>query len=442
MCDVAQVELAMQIRSKQKGVALLMFVFVLVFAIIGVAIYSLNAVDIQHQRSQKTADALAEAKAALIGYAVSQDLTAVGCGNNCARPGDLLCPDLDNDGDAEGACGSADGTTGQANRLGRLPWRTLDVADLRDGDGERLWYAVSNKYKNNTRFLPLNSDTTATITLRDSNGNVIFDGANGGGVVAVIIAPGSNLVRQDLVSQVRSLANQNTPLHYLDIAFGEDNQDFLDEETNGFIMGPVKNAAGDIVLNDRVIAITRGEMIQAMESRVLAEVRTELINYFTLNSFYPYPALFNDASCLGSADLALCPEDAATLNGRMPVTLATPWNANSIFRGTSNGNWFQLNAWREVIHYAVAPACVPGTLNCTGGGGMLTLNNATTLPVTNKEFIVLASGASLAGQDRTLLNRTFAVNYLEGENIIPMDNIYTRTIPITNAVNDRAASQP
>jgi hypothetical protein len=33
---------------------------------------------------------------------------------------------------------------GQAERLGRLPWKTLGLPDLRDGDGERLWYAVSS----------------------------------------------------------------------------------------------------------------------------------------------------------------------------------------------------------------------------------------------------------------------------------------------------------
>ena len=38
-------------------------------------------------------------------------------------------------------------TCGQAERLGRLPWKTLGLPDLRDGHGERLWYAVSTRYK-------------------------------------------------------------------------------------------------------------------------------------------------------------------------------------------------------------------------------------------------------------------------------------------------------
>jgi hypothetical protein len=44
-------------------------------------------------------------------------------------------------------CGSLAGDSGQAQRLGRLPWKTLGLPDLRDGHGERLWYAVSTKYK-------------------------------------------------------------------------------------------------------------------------------------------------------------------------------------------------------------------------------------------------------------------------------------------------------
>ena len=62
-------------------------------------------------------------------------------------PGYLPCPDTDGDGWAEATCGSLDGASGQASRLGLLPWKTLGLPDLRDGYGERLWYAVSSKYK-------------------------------------------------------------------------------------------------------------------------------------------------------------------------------------------------------------------------------------------------------------------------------------------------------
>jgi hypothetical protein len=435
----------MRVAHSQKGLALLMLVFVLALAAITYVVRALDATSIQNEKDKKTVVALAEAKAALLGFSVSRDLTASACGTNCARPGDLPCPDTDNDGIAESSCGNVAGTTGQTTRLGRLPWRTLGLSDLRDGDGERLWYAVSYKYKNNFRFSPLNSDTLATVTLRGANGNVIFDGTNDG-VVAVIIAPREALTRQDLISQVRDGVNQNIASNYLDVALGEDNQNFIDGNANGFIMGPVKDVLGNVVLNDQIIAITRMEINQAMESRVLAEVRDSLTNYFATPSvsYYPFPADFGDATCLGNVDIStFCTENAsAMLHGRIPATPDIPWDVNSILRGESNHNWFQLNAWREVLHYAVAPACVTGTINCGGGGGMLTLNNAISLPVNNKAFIVIAAGPAIGVQDRSIGNDGVEGNYLEGENILPLDNVYTRTIPITNVINDRAISQP
>jgi hypothetical protein len=85
--------------------------------------------------------ALAQAREALIAYAADRPISA------SVGPGYLPCPDLDDDGWAESTCGSLAGESGQASRLGRLPWKTLGLPDLRDGHGERLWYAVSTKHK-------------------------------------------------------------------------------------------------------------------------------------------------------------------------------------------------------------------------------------------------------------------------------------------------------
>src|SRR6185436_5506383 len=92
-------------------------------------------------RERATERALAEAREALLAFAADRAIdTVVGAGY-------LPCPDLDNDGWAEPTCGSLAGDIGQDERIGRLPWKTLGIADVRDGDGERLWYAVSAKYK-------------------------------------------------------------------------------------------------------------------------------------------------------------------------------------------------------------------------------------------------------------------------------------------------------
>jgi hypothetical protein len=434
-------ESAMKASHNQQGLALLVLIFILVLVVLGFAVRSLDPTKIENEKNKKTAEALAQAKAALVGYAVSQDLTSIICVTNCARPGDLPCPDTNNDGSAETSCGNAVGTTGQASRLGRLPWRTLGLPDLRDGDGERLWYAVSNRYKYNTRFRPLNSDTVATITLRGADGGIVFDGVNNG-VAAVVVAPRAAIVRQDFITQLRDNANQNIASNYLDIAFGEDNQNFVDSSTDGFIAGPIKDASGNVILNDQLLAITRIEINQAMESRVLAEVRDTLTTYYLGPGAlsYPNPSNFNDATCLSNSDIVLpdCPEGVLT-HGRFPANPIAPWGVASILRGGSDGNWFQLNAWREVVHYAVAPACITGTVGCSGVG-MLTLNNS--LP-NNKQFVVIATGETLSGQARlTNVEKGNEGNYLEGENILPLDDVYVRTMPITATINDRVISLP
>jgi hypothetical protein len=427
----------MKVARNQKGMALLMLLIIVTMLSSLSILRSLDSAAMRNMRAKKTQEALAEAKQALLAYAGSVNLTPGGCGTNCPRPGDLPCPDTNNDGNAETTCGNAAGTTGQALRLGRLPWRTLGLTDLRDGNGERLWYAVSSRYKRNTRFRPLNSDTTATITLRDTAGNIVNNGTATTGLAALIIAPGASFVRTDGVAQTRSNANQNLAVHYLDVAFGEDNQNFVDSNVNGFISGPIRDAAGNVLVNDQVLGISRADMIEVMEKRVLAEVR----NALTIVP-YPAPASFNNATCLGNAQINSpnCAENLALTRGRIPATTSLGWSATSILRGQLNNNWFQQNAWREQIYYAVSSACAPlpaPPVSC------LTLNNAQTAPFDDKTLVLIAAGPFLAGQVRTTnANKLLLSNYLEGENLLPQDNVYIRTSPLNTMINDRAISLP
>src|SRR6185369_8487774 len=195
----------------QRGVALLLFLFLLFGIGTATALAALNSSRARLEQERQTQLALQQAKEALIAYAAS----VYPAGNN--RPGDLPCPDIDNDGKKDSPCGNASGTTGQALRLGRLPWKTLGLADLRDASGERLWYAVSNNFKENNRHLPLNSDTTGTIQVVEANGTVIPN------VIAVVIAPGAPIQRLNAASyQDRSPGNENDPAIYLDHSATED----------------------------------------------------------------------------------------------------------------------------------------------------------------------------------------------------------------------------
>ena len=195
---------ASRCSGQQRGVALVVLLALVSFVLVGALLSFAGSTDDSIERGKRTEAALAQAKLALIDYAASVYLgTACAApGNNCPRPGDLPCPDLNNNGTAD-AVPACDATV---RRIGRLPWRTLGLPDVRDGYGERLWYAVSANFKNNTRTACtvvagtgcLNSDTPGTITIRDNRGNVLYDAgiAPSTGVVAVVFAPGAALTRQ------------------------------------------------------------------------------------------------------------------------------------------------------------------------------------------------------------------------------------------------------
>lgn len=258
-------------------------------------------------REEHNAIVLARAKEALIGHAAGFALPTPACNPidpNCAnRAGDLPCPDnwplahakagtpgmLPGDNSAM-ECGNG---AGNNSRLGRLPSKTLGLTDDRDSASERLWYAVSLNFKNNPQEGILNSSQTGTITIRDNAGNIINDGTAGGGVVAVIIAPGAPLTRQDGLVQTRGIANENIASNYLDIAtvgaVTEDNANFSDATGNGLIAGLVKDANGATLVNDRFITITRDEIMAAIGQRLAKETLVCLQQFPAAGREYPWP---------------------------------------------------------------------------------------------------------------------------------------------------------
>ncbi len=279
----------------QRGAALLTLMTALLIA--GLGFMLVKTLDPQARlRAQDEATdlALANAKAALIGYAVTTKMSGSG-------PGNLLCPDGDNDGtqnryeaDGSGPPVTCSGSSRQALRLGRIPWATLGHAEVLDGNGERLWYAVSDNFRNLTASRS-NSDSTGTITVRDASGRILYDGSNGNGVAAVIIAPGPPLAESRLQQRPG-----NNAIDYLDLALGEDNANFRDGTTDGFIMGPVRSSNGQIIANDRLVVITRDELLAATEKRIAGELRNCLMAWAEINNDqFPPPAPINSTDYLG-----------------------------------------------------------------------------------------------------------------------------------------------
>ncbi|HEX3061317.1 MAG TPA: hypothetical protein VHP55_01555 [Usitatibacter sp.] len=308
----------MRSPSRQRGALLLLALVLALAAIACVVAMDLAAAAGSARRERVSEAALTQARDALIAYAVDRPINAV------VGPGYLPCPDLDNDGWAEPTCGSLSGDTGQEQRLGRLPWKTLGLPDLRDGYGERLWYAVSSKYKGllncgaSHGCLDMSPDAAlGTITVRDASGVVLHDGtvaesyrANQGGAIAVVFAPGAPVSRADGTPQARECAPGDCdgagrcvaappqraatcdPSNYLDKAADarfsyEDNADFVDRNDaagrprndNGFIAGPVMLPSGRLGVNDRLTAISYRDLMPRLMERVAREVASCLAFY-------------------------------------------------------------------------------------------------------------------------------------------------------------------
>ena len=462
----------------QRGQAILLIV-ILIAVGIGAAIWSmmdLASVTRSNAEARHNEAVLAQAKAALIGYAASADIAGAG------RPGDLPCPDIDDDGYAK----VPEDYPCNGSALGRLPWKTLGLPDLRDSDGERLWYAVSSNFKSNPRTpcaTPgdpgcLNSDSRGTITVRSSAGAVINDGSNPNqwtpsGVIAVLIAPGRVLQRQGAAaSQVRgctvgvdcdaterctaapvTLTPKCNPLNYLDVLVGiEDNADFVDSNaSNGFIGGEVRDASSNVIVNDRILTITYEDLMPMLQRRVAAEVLKCLNDYSAIaqnGNRFPWAAPVATVSPpyadAYSTRFGRVPDNLFNTQHGVPGGVATPpcgnpslcmTNAWPASCGIVQGTWW--NNWKDMVFYGLAEAYqpadpvdlvsngVPPSTGCGGGTECLRVNPPSTSY--DKRVVVVVAGkrlyfstdppGPLGGQFRaTSAQKTNIDNYLEDDN--------------------------
>jgi len=209
----------------------------------------LNAASQQAYRDQQTMRALKEAKEALLGRAIA----------DANRPGSLPCPDTDNDGSSQLFAGP-----NCPSYVGRLPFRTIDMNDLRDGSGERLWYAMSSNYKDYDSG-ELNSDTPGLISV-DGNSDI----------VAVVVAPGGAGAGQNRVS--------NSVADYLEDANSDGDTSYATSGGGNF--------------NDRIIIITRTELMAAIEQRIAREA-TNCLDAYAIGSGtkYPFPEALTAPAC-------------------------------------------------------------------------------------------------------------------------------------------------
>ena len=216
-------------RHPQQGIILIGLMLVLMIAAGTAFLQQANRSQArQQERDAKTTSTLLTARDALLARAVLDR----------NRPGSLPCPDTNDDGIADLAYPNC---TAYA---GRLPWRTLDLDDPRDGSGERLWYILSPAF--NDGNTAINTTTATTLTL---------DGQ--GGMVALIIAPGGALGGQGRPS--------NNVIDYLDDATAANSNRDGD---NNFFSGP-----SGASFNDRIVALDSTSLFATVSMRLLNEIR-------------------------------------------------------------------------------------------------------------------------------------------------------------------------
>ena len=255
--------------QRQRGYALLIMVVILVMGSLYTIVSQLDAVQMKFKQVRITDESLKLAREALIKYAATY-----GDDPQHSTPlfGYLPCPDTaeksglfqPGDGTASASCGNADQVA-----IGLLPYRTLGLPDLRDADGNCLWYAVSGTFKNAPPpTTPLNWDTEGQLSVLGASGATLSAPDNpsasppyanaDGGVAAIVFAPG--LAINTSQAQGRSGSNQPCNANPANIAA------YLESSANSFVTGIAKDGSGAITNNDRVAWITPRDIF----SRILA----------------------------------------------------------------------------------------------------------------------------------------------------------------------------
>lgn len=384
---------------------------IVVFLALMVTVYTVGRVSDagdRQSRANRTAQALAGARAALIAYAATDDIRASGPADQI-RPGSLPCPDANGDGRlvvgidiVGGAC---------KVYVGRVPWNRLGIPPPVDDAGEVLWYALSPQYRDAGTLEPdaadhlaqgglVHPDAPGTLSLTEQPG-----GATRAGLVAIVFSPGAAIG-----SQVRSGSGLASAANYLDGPNAN--------STTTFVAAPASD-----LFNDRLLAITREDLMAVGERRALAEVGRALAAFHARHGYLPPPAAFGDAQCTAwTVATTQCVAVDGLAVGRVPATIPPPratWPGASdsepdrVLGASGSGLWFGGQRWRENLVYAVDPACtVPGGA-CAPGALALVPPAGAARPAA---FVLIAGGSAAAGQARSdASTRGQFANYLEGD---------------------------
>lgn len=366
---------------------MMMFVILLVLAGLAGMVGMLGRSTAISERDKKTAEALAQAKEALISYATTYSDTHSG-----AVSGYVPCPDAGSssaEGIAATSCGGRD-----VSVIGRLPWKSLGLPPLVDANAECLWYVAAGSHKNNTKSSFMNWDTNGLLEVMASDGTTYMTGSMPENrAVAVVFSPGAVLGGQDRTPAVTApvCGGNYTALNYLDTdtVHGLNNAT-ISSVANAlirFVSGQIRDASASTVVNDRLIFITKDEIFNVIKRRndfalfVSAVLMPNTVG--CLSTTLPAPVTVNFSAMTESLGITT----GSLVTGRIPIATANACGSNYV------------REWRDNLLYA----------KCASGGGCLTVNGSSC------RGVVIFPGEKHVFQRRnTTVEKNNWINYLEG----------------------------
>ncbi len=430
---------------RQAGAALMIMLLILVLGAAALFARDLGRRSAATDRIATSAAALARAKEALLGYALTSDAASPG------SIGLLPCPDINTSGAfAEGEAHASACLARYRSVLGRFPWKTLGLTPGRNDAGECLWYAISGTWKQASAAPSelINTDSNGQLRVVAADGATLLAGATAAErAVAVIIAPGAVLAgqaRNPLATGVEQCAGNYTAGNYLDsdATSGINNASLAAaaDAIDDFITA----GAGREDLNDQMIFVTRAEIEQRLLQR--SDIATSLQNltravalcladYGKRNPAgpgdrrLPWPAPVDLAQYRADAQYDDTP--VGWLSGRVPdrVNDSNAQTGNTVALAMTNcstatvpewtaGMLTLWRNWKDHLFYAVAGSFRPDAAPHSTCGTCLTVNGAGSWAAA-----VMFSGTRLAalGQVRDeppadVDTRSAIGNYLEGRN--------------------------
>jgi len=426
----------------QRGLALL--IFAILISLVSITLYfsSLSITEIRNENNISASKTMAEAKSALLAYAVLHSVSSPG------ESGFLPCPDLrfnpppaiDYEGASEANCGARG-----VSEIGLFPWDSLETGLLKSRSGGCFWYAVSGDYKNGSvTSNMLNEDTNGLFRVFNADGVTKTGSKPEDRIVAVIIDPSQALAGQARNFDDSSICGKDyTAAHFLEGNGTKDNavMSGLADTVDDFIRGDATSEQESPPFNDRIEIITRDELWQAVLSRndfleqmqnLTAALATCLANYANVtaspNRRLPWPAPYDFAGGDYRVDANYSDVNGAGFyTGRYPFevddsnilmsiadgdnvfdipglcdNIAVPNPPGNVDLDTDTSEYRKLwKNWKDHFFYMLSKAYEPGT----SGETECTVGDCIKVDVggiqTSYAGVVIFSGSRLAGQGRS-----------------------------------------